>query len=60
MYGDPPIFDKLKWPSSSIVLQPEEEAQWIFIGSSECYKIAIVCQIVELIKREEITDKSFI
>ena len=60
MYGDPPVYDKLKWPDSSIVLQPAEDAQWTFIGFSETYKIALVCQIVELIKRDALKGTSFL
>lgn len=60
IYGDPPIFQNLKWPDSQIVLQPEEDAQWTFVGHAETYKIGLVCHITEMIKKGEIKDKSFL
>ena len=55
MYGSPPIFDGLKFPDQNNQLMPEDKAHWTFTGFFDSCKVAVICQVVDMINKLEVT-----
>jgi hypothetical protein len=49
MYGDPPVFNALRWPETNRMMDREENAHWIFVGRTDACKVPVICQVIELI-----------
>ena len=49
IYGSPPIFSALDYPTSHRKMDKSEDSYWILMTYFDCCKIPLICQGIELI-----------
>ena len=59
MYGDPPVFKALKWPQANIFTEGTSGAHWTMMSNAECYKVPIICQVIHLMEKGLVPNKSY-
>ena len=60
MYGNPPEYKHLDYPKKTRQLENEKGAHMIFIGYNESYKVLIVSQVIDLMKKGKIKNKTYL
>jgi hypothetical protein len=59
IYGWKRIYKPLKWPITIINLEKEKDAHIGLMGFFDSCKIAVICQIVDLIRKGVIQNKTY-
>ena len=58
IYGNPPIFKQLDWPSKSYCINPKEDAHWVIASKEMIYVVALISQFNHLLEKGVITEKT--
>jgi len=59
MYGNPPIFEPLDYPSVTKQLKKPEGAFWCLLSYFDAGKVPIILQIIDLIDKNLIPNKTY-
>ena len=54
LYGNPPMYEHLKWPETNKVLEYDQGSHWVLLGYFDHCKIPIITHIVHMIKTGEL------